>query len=171
MKWETRVPWTLFPLVLGLAGAVGAATDQATQTVTITVEEIAQLSVSGDPATLTLTNAGTIPGSLPAAATDASTSLSWSSNVASGARKLTAALDATFTSGIVLKATLAKPAGSNGSTAGQVTLNNTDKDLFTGITNENCTNATITLEASLSQMIAPVTNESKTLTWTLTAAQ
>jgi hypothetical protein len=171
MKWKRRVLWTLLTLVLGLAAAAGAATDQATQTVTITVEEIAQLSASGDPATLTLTNAGTTAGSLPTPATDASTSLSWSANVASGSRKLTAALDATFTSGIVLKAALAKPGGSSGSSSGQVTLSDTAKDIFTGITNENCTGATISFEASLSKMIAPVTNESKTLTWTLTAAQ
>ena len=154
---------------LGLVGTAFAASDTAAQTVTITVEEIAQLGVSGDPGTLTLANAGTTAGSLPDAVTDATSSLSWTSNVAATTRKITAALDANYTAGVVLKATLAEPGGTNGTTAGQKTLSDTASDMLTGITNENCTDATITFEASLSTMIAPIASESKTLTWTLTA--
>jgi hypothetical protein len=158
-------------MALGLAGSAFAASDTATQTVTITVEEIAQLGVSGDPGTLTLANATTTPGSLPTAATDATTSLSWTSNVAATTRKITAAIDSDYTAGVVLKATLAEPAGTNGTTGGQQTLGTTATDMLTGITNENCTGATITFEASLSAMVAPIASESRTLTWTLTAEQ
>jgi len=156
-------------MAFGLVGTAFAASDTAAQTVTITVEEIAQLGASGDPATLTLANAGTTSGSLPPAASEATTSLSWTSNVAATTRKITAALDSNYTAGIVLKASLAEPAGTSGTTAGQQTLSNTAADMLTGITNENCTGATITFEASLSTMIAPVASESRTLTWTLTA--
>jgi hypothetical protein len=159
-------------LLVGLAGTAFAVNDTADQTVTITVEEIAQLSASGSPGTLILSQAGTTPGSLPVAATEATTSLSWTSNVTAGhTRKVTAGLDATFTAGIVLKATLAKPAGSNGASAGQKTLSATAADMLTGVTNENCTSATISFEATLSAIIAPVTDETKTLTWTLTAEE
>jgi hypothetical protein len=136
------------------------------------LQEIAELACSGSPSTLVLSHANTTPGSLPDPATDATTSLSWTSCVASGAtRKITAALDADYPAGIVLKATVAKPAGSNGTSAGQKTLSATAQDLFTGIAGEPCTGATVTFEASLSSLVAPVSSESKILTWTLTAEQ
>jgi len=155
-------------MLLVLCGTGVSLTDTATQTVTITVEEIAVLAASGDPATLTLVPpAG---GSLPTPVTNALTSLDWTSNVASGnTRTITAQLDADFSGTIVLKATLAAPGGTNGATNNQRTLSSGSAELmFTGITNENCTGATITYEASLSAMMAPVTDESHTVTWTLT---
>ncbi len=158
-------------VALGLAGTALGASDTSAQTVTITVEEIAQLSVTGNPGTLTLASAATTPGSLPPAVTDATTSLSWTSNVAATTRKITAALDSSYTAGVVLKATLTEPGGTNGTTTGQQTLTDTATDMLTGVTNENCTGATITFEASLSTMIAPIASESRTLTWTLTAEQ
>jgi len=158
-------------VALGLAGTALGASDTAAQTVTITVEEIAQLGVTGDPGTLTLASATTTAGSLPIAVTDDTTTLSWTSNVAATTRKITAALDSAYTAGIVLKATLAEPTGTNGTTAGQQTLSDTATDMLTGVTTENCTGATITLEASLSTMVAPIASESRTLTWTLTAEQ
>jgi len=164
---------TLLLVTVGLvcvpALTAWAVTDTATQDVAITLEEIAQLAVSGDPATLTLTNASTTAGSLPPAVEDATTSLSWTSNVETDqTRKLTAILSAAYTTGIVLKATVTEPAGTNGTAAAEQTLIVTAVDMFTGITNENCTGATITYEASITEMIAPVTAQSKTVTWTLT---
>ena len=158
-------------LASALPGLVLGGTS-GSHTVSITLQEIAELACSGSPSTLVLSNAGTTPGSLPAPATDATTSLSWTSSVASGTtRKITAALDSNYPAGIVLKATLAKPSGSNGTSAGQKTLSNAAQDMFTGIAGEPCTGATITFEASLSSIVAPVSSESKILTWTLTAEQ
>jgi len=157
-------------MISGLA-VWSAATDSGTASVGMQLEEIAQLVVSGDPGLITLTNAQTTAGLLPTEQTDATTSLSWTSNVASGSRKITAALSAAYTTGVVLKATLAEPAGSNGTSAGEQTLDTEAIEMFTGIANENCTQATITYEFSLSTMIAPITEtESKTVTWTLLAA-
>jgi len=133
-------------VTLGLPGvATAQVSDTDTQTVTIEVEEIAQIAASADPGTITIANATTTAGSLPNAVTEATTSLSWTSNVpAATTRKVTAALDADFTAGIVLKATVAAPAGTNGASDGQKTLSTVAADLFSGITNENCTGATIT---------------------------
>lgn len=159
-------------LTAGLGGTAMAVSDTATQSVTITVEEIAQLAVSGSPGTLTLSNAATTASSLPDAQEDATTSLSWTSNVSSGVRKITAQLDAEYTSGILLKVTVTVDAASNGTTAGQKTLSfATAEEMVTGIPNENVTGNTVTYEASISTMIAPVTSESRTITWTLTEAQ
>jgi len=151
---------------LALGGTTGS------HTVNITLQEIAELDCIGSPSTLVLSNASTTPGSLPPPATDATTSLSWTSCVASGnTRKITVALDANYPAGIVLRATVAKPAGSNGTSAGQQTLSNTATDMLTGITGEACTGATVTFEASLSSSVAPVASESRIVTWTLTAEQ
>jgi len=151
-----------------------ALTDTGTQALAVTVEEIAQLSASAAPGTQTLSNAGTTAGSLPSAVTDTTTSLSWTSNAAGvTTRKITAALSAAYTTGIVLKATLPATCSSgstNGTSAGQKTLGTTAVDMLTGITNENCSAATVTYDTSITSMIAPVTAESKTVTWTITAA-
>lgn len=146
-------------------------TDTASQTVTVTVEEIAQLAVSDQPGTLTITNADTTAGSLPPAVTEATTSLAWTSNVSAGGRNITAELDTDTTAGLVLSATVADPGTgtSSGSSAGKQALSTTAATLFSGITNENCSGATITYEASLTTMIAPIASESHTVTWTLTA--
>ena len=166
-----RIPVAVVLLAGALTGsALGGTTDS--HTVAITLQEIAELACSGSPSTLVLSNVSTTPGSLPAPVTDATTSLSWTSSVASGmTRKITASLDSNYPAGIVLKATLAKPAGSNGTSSGQKTLSDTTQDMFTGIAGEPCTGATITFEASLASIVAPVSSESKILTWTLTAEQ
>ena len=166
-----RIPVAVVLFAGALMGLVLCATTDS-HTVAITLQEIAELACSGSPPALVLSNAGTKPGSPPAPVTDATTSLSWTSSVASGmTRKITASLDSDYPAGIVLKATLAKPAGSNGTSSGQKTLSDTAQDMFTGIAGEPCTGATITFEASLTTIVAPVASESKILTWTLTAEQ
>ncbi|TET13045.1 hypothetical protein E3J84_00595 [Candidatus Aerophobetes bacterium] len=157
-------------LTLGLASIAMAATDSGTGDVTITLEEIAQLDVVGGSISFTFANTGTTAGSLPTVSDDTATSLSWTSNVSANSRKITAQLSADYTTGIVLKATVTV-AGGNGTTGGiQTLVLASAKDMVTGITNENVTGNTVTYNATLSNMIAPVTNESKTVTWTLLAA-
>jgi len=156
-------------LVLGGAGSALAVTDTATQNVTVTVSEIAELAVNGGAVTLTIAAPST-PGQLPAAVTDANTSLAWTSNVASGlSRTITAQLDSDMPTNVALKATVTKN-GGNGTAASQQTLSSTASTMFTGITNENVSGNTITYEASVSAMVAPQTI-SRTVTWTLTEDQ
>ena len=167
---------TLMAVMLVTVGLVAwAIDDTGNAAVGVQVEEIAQLTVSGAPALITLTSTATTAGSLPDVQNDVSTSLAWTSNVAATySRKITAILDVVYTTGVVLKATVGTPSSgtSTGSTGGQLTLDaTTAQDMWTGITNENCSGATITYEFSLSTMIAPITTtESHTVTWTLTAA-
>lgn len=152
-------------MLVGAAGTAMAASDTATHDVTVTLSEIAELAVAGGNITLTFAAPAT-PGNLPAAVSDATTSLAWTSNVAAGSRAVTAELSTAYTAGIALKVTVTSPAGTNGAPTAQVTLTAVAQNVFTGITNENCSAATLTYEASLSQMIAP-TSETKTVTYTL----
>jgi len=155
-------------VILGLSSVAIAVTDTATQNVTITFSEIATLSVSGDPGTLTFTTPAT-PGDLPADQTDNSTTMSWTSNVDTGmTRKITGSLDALF-SGVNLYAQLTA-AGSNATPTGetQFVAAATDYDFITGITDENVSAETITYRAEVSSMVAPYTSTTNVVTWTLT---
>jgi len=161
-----------FTVAVVMVGATAAfaVTGAATQSVTVTIEEVALLGASADPGTFTLSGADTVAGSLPVVS-DTSTSLSWTSNAAAGlSRKITARLDSDMPASFVLKATLAKPSGSGGTPAPQRTLSSTAGDMFWDITNESCTGATITFEASLSAMVPPQT-VNRTVTWTLSEDQ
>ena len=155
-------------MTLAFAGIAGAASDTATHDVTVTLNEIVELEVTGGSITLTF-SAPADPGDLPAAVTDATCALDWTSSVSSGSRAITAALSTVYTTGIVLKVTVTAPAGTNGSAAPQVTLSAVAQNVFTGVTSENCSGATLTYEASLTQMV-DVTSETKTITYTLTDA-
>lgn len=155
-------------LSLGLVARAMALTDTGTHTVTITVEEIAQIDVVGGNVLFTFNQAGTTAGSLPTVSDDTATSLSWTSNVAANSRKITAELDQNSATGIVLKVTVTK-AGGNGTAGSQITLTLAAQDVFSGITNENVTGNTLTYNATLSTMIAPVT-DARTVTYTLLAA-
>jgi len=159
---------TAVVLVLGLSLLAIAASDTDTQTVTITLEEIATISASGDPATMTFTAPAT-PGDLPADVSDNSTTMAWTSNVASGnTRKITGQIDGLFTN-INLFATITAT-GSNGTSAGetQFAAATTDYDFVTGITDENTSGETITFRASMTAMTEPFTDQTQIVTWTLT---
>jgi len=156
-------------VLAGVPWSAMAASDTGTHDVTVTVAEIVAVEVVGGNITLTI-NTVADPGQLPSAVTDATTSLDWTANVAGGTtRSITAALDSSYSAGIALKVTVTDPAGTNGTNSGQVTLTNVAQDVYSGITNENCTGATLTYDASLTAMVAPV-SETKTVTYTLTDA-
>jgi len=161
----------LVVLILGivfLASVAVAATDNTNQNVTVTFSEIAELAVSGDPGTLTIAAPAT-PGDLPADVTENTTTMSWTCNVGAAAtRKITGSLDVLF-SGIKLYANITA-AGSNGTSAGKTEFvaATTDYDFITGITNENVSAETITYTAEVTAMVAPYTDTTQIVTWTLT---
>ncbi len=155
-------------LVVGLPAAAMAVTGSTTQTVTITFSEIADIAVSGDPATLTI-GAPAAAGQLPADQSDATTTMAWTSNVAVGlTRKITGSIDGLFT-GINLYATVAAPGGTDGTSAGETLFAaaTTDYDFVTGIGNSNTSSQTITYRASVTALGPPYTT-SQIVTWTLT---
>ena len=166
MKTLTKI-LLLAAFVAGLATLAIATTDTATSTVTITFSEISELAVSGNPGILTIVAPAT-PGNLPGDQSNALTTMAWTSNVASGTRKITGSIDAVF-SGIDLYATVAAPGSTSGTSAGEKMLVTTpDADFVTGIANCNVTAQTITFRANVTSMVAPYANTSQVVTWTLT---
>jgi len=158
-------------LTLFLCGMAMAQGDSQNHNVTVTLGEVAKIGINGGNVTLTFNTGGTTPGDLPIPVTDATTDLRWTSNVASGlTRKITAALEADYVTGIVLKITVGAPATgtTTGASAGQITLSTTDQDAFTGITNEHCKDAALSYEVSLTAMVEPNGGEMHQVTYTLT---
>lgn len=164
-------------LCLGLSGVALAATDNTTQSVTMTVNEIAVIDVTGNPATLTVT-APVAGGDVPQNATDNSTYAQYTSTVASGlTRSITAARDSSGTApaGCSLKVVASGISGNEGSAAAQITITTSAQDIITGIGSCNTgTNATdgaqLTYTLSVDTVTSLVAAESKTATITLTLA-
>ncbi len=155
-------------LVVGLEAVAMAVTDSCTQTVTITFSEIADIAVSGDPATLTISAPATT-GQLPADQTDATTTMAWTSNVAVGlTRKITGSIDGLFAN-IDLYVTIAAPGGTDGTSVGETLFVAaiTNYDFVTAIGNSNTSSQTITYRASVTSLGTPYTT-SQIVTWTLT---
>jgi hypothetical protein len=156
-------------LVIGLTSVAIATTGTAQSTVTITFSEISELAVSGNPGTLTIV-APASAGSLPADQSDASTTMSWTSNVAaSQTRKVTGSV-ATLFSGIDLYGTVAAPGTTSGTSAGELKFAEaaTAYNFVTGIGNCNVSTQTVTFRANVTSMVAPYTSTQKVVTWTLT---
>ncbi len=159
-------------LCLGLVGAAIAVLDTATSSITITFSEIAELAVSGNPGTMIIA-APAAGGDLPADVSDATTTMSWTSNVSGiTSRKITGSLGALF-SGVNLYATVAASGGNDGVSAGELQFAQatTAYNFVTGIKNCNVSAQTVTFRASVPEMVDPSTATSHTVTWTLTAAQ
>ena len=158
-------------MIFGLTGVLMAATGSVGSGVTATFEEIADLSVSGNPGTITIA-APAVAGDLPADVSDATTTMSWTSNVPElTSRKITGSLDVLF-SGINLYATVAAPGGTSGASAGELlfTAAATAYEFVTGIENCSVSAQMITFRANVTGMVTPYTATAHTITWTLTAA-
>ena len=156
-------------VVVGLSLGVFAATDTATSTVSITFSEIAVLEVSGDPGLLTIAAPATA-GDLPADQSDATTTMSWTSNVGAAATRMITGSIASLFSGIDLYATIAAPGGTEGTSAGELkfTAATTDYQFVTAIGDCNVSAQMITFRANVTAMVAPYTNTQIVVTWTLT---
>jgi len=118
--------------LLGLSGIGMAQTGSDNHTVTIVINEIAEINVTTASITLTVTAPGT-PGADPQGDTDNTTYLQYTSTVASGqTRTIDAKLDAAMLSGLSL-AVQATPGSGEGTSAGSVTLSTTDQSVITSI--------------------------------------
>ncbi len=96
---------TALGIILGSSPLV--ATNTTFQTVTFSVSAINELSVSGNPGTLTISAA--TAGSAPNSVSDATTTYSITTNEST--RKITAAIDVAMPSGTTLTANLVPPVG------------------------------------------------------------
>jgi hypothetical protein len=147
--------------IIGLAGLAMAA-DNTSHTVTVTVNPINEINVTGGNITLTINAASA--GSDPTAVTNNACHLEWTTNQAN--KKITVASDQT-TPSFLLKVLATGATG--GTPATEATLSNTDaKDLLTGVaTTTGNTTLRFTATATAAQGTGTVTH---TLTYTVTAA-
>lgn len=148
----------------GLAGTA-MADNVATQTVTYEVQAFNELEVSGDPAALIISTPPTAGGD-PATVQDATTTYAISTNCATDAKKITAAIDTVMPDGTTLQVTLVAPVGA--STGGQQTLSTTAADVVTAIDAVSSSGHTITYDFSATAEAGVVASAQKTVTLTLT---
>lgn len=161
----SRTLLTLFILGFIAAAPVFAQEDPtASQEVTIEVEPINAIEIPIGSVTLTIDSVDPATG-LPQAETDASTSYNVTTN--GDSMKITGALDTEYSSGLSLKVLLGVPTASGGS-ATQRTLGTTSQDLVNGISRVSDNGVAITYTAEASVEVAPNTNETRTVTYTLT---
>jgi hypothetical protein len=120
----------------------------------------AQLSVSGNPATMKVTAA--VAGSAPTAISNALTTYSITSNPPSGHYAITAHINAAMPAGVTLTATLA---ASKGTSAGAITLSTVAQNMVTTITKKMSSQAiTYKLSATAAAGVVPLQTRTVTLT-------
>ncbi len=147
--------------ILGL-GRMALAANTATQTVTIAVSAINEISVSSGTVSLTVNSA--TAGSQPTNATDGSTSYAITTNESN--KKITGQINSAMPANTTLAINLVAPTG--GSSAGTVTLSTSPSDLVTGISTLAESGKTITYTLSATIAAGIVASTSRTVTLTLT---
>lgn len=121
-------------LALGAISANAQTNDTTTQNLSMEVEAMAVIDVTGDPGALVI-SAPTAGGATPANATDNTTYARYTSVVETGTRAITAGLDVAAPAGTTLTLE-AVPGTDGGAAVGVVTLNDaTASDIITGIGN------------------------------------
>ncbi|MDX1429320.1 MAG: hypothetical protein R3282_03485 [Rhodothermales bacterium] len=145
----------LFAALALTAGSAQAQLASASHNVTITVTSIDDISVSGD---LTMTINSITLSSTASATYDVTTN--------GALRKITAALDANYSLGLALSATVAAPSGSGVST-GPVLLTTVTQDVVTGISTVSESGLAIDYTATATPAVGPI-SETRQVTYTIT---
>ncbi len=147
-----------------LASGVAMAGNTAQQTVNFQINGINEISVSGNPGTLTIDSA--TAGQDPDPAIDNSTTYSVTTNEEN--KKIVGKIDTAMPQYTSLKVQLAAPTG--GSSAGEVALSESDQDLVTGISKLSESGKQISYKFE-AQAEAGTLSGSRTVTFTLTDGQ
>lgn len=147
-------------LLFAFVGTTAAQT--ANQSVSVDVDAINVVSVSGNPSSMVISTA--TAGSAPDAATDNSTSYAVTTNEMF--MKIVGSLGVNYAAGITLKVTLASAGATS---AGQVTLTTSDAPLVTLISNLAESGQQISYEATATVLATPALAESQTVTFTITS--
>ena len=146
--------------------AVGANT--ASQDITVSVEPINEISVTGTVnLTINTSSAGISAGDGTFTVTDSSSTMSYTTNESS--KKITAALDGTFNNITFM----VNVTSSSATSEGDVPVSVTAVDVVTGLGNASDTGETITYTAEAQPNTAPNADgggETNTITFTLTDA-
>jgi len=145
-----------------LPGTIQMAASSLTlsQSVTVTVQEINELSISGD---VTLTIATASPGTGPDPVNNVSASYNLTTNGSN--KKIIGAIDVAYSAGLSLSALLTAPSGGSASIQ---TLSTTAKDLASGFGLTAETGLTISYTATATINVPPNgLGETRTVTLTL----
>lgn len=146
---------------LVIAAAASASAQTATQDLTINIQAINKIAVSGGAHTLTINTA--TAGNAP---DDATWTTSWAITTNQSTMKVTASIGTDMPSGTTLILNMGQPTAAT--SAGNVVLEGSAKDIVTGITklNESSLPLTYTVQATAA---AGVQSISKTVTYTVTS--
>ncbi|CAN5527383.1 hypothetical protein BH23BAC4_BH23BAC4_08190 [soil metagenome] len=149
-------------LMLGVVLLPSAVAQTASQNVTVVVQEITAISVTGS-VSLTINSVGSA-GDDP---DEVSASSSYNLTTNGADKKIVAELDSAFPTGITLAANMAAPS-AGGSSVGAVNLSSSAQDLVTGITRLRGSAVPITYTASATVEAEPDPGISRTVTFTVT---
>jgi hypothetical protein len=146
---------------LALVSVASTASAQVTQNVTIAVNAISQIAVTGGAQTLTISTA--TAGNQP---TPATASTFWAVTTNQLNQKVTASLDSDFPLGVTVTVNLEAP--SVGTSAGARTLTSTPVDVVTGVAGvaESALDLIYTLSATVNAGV--VASTTRTVTYTIT---
>ena len=148
---------------LALVGMASTASAQpVTQDVTIAVNAVSQIAVTGGAQSLTISTA-----TAGSALTNASATVSWAVTTNQANQKVTASLDQNLPAGVTLSAQMEAPAG--GTSYGPNPLSTTAADLVGSISTvaESGMDLIYTLSATLAA--GTVASTTRTVTYTITA--
>ena len=165
MKYTVSLLALMVLMLVAADGTFAQAT--ATQNVTLAVNAVYKIAVSGDPAPLTITT-GTAGVDALSSVTDNSTNYSITQNVGNTV-KITAHMDAALSPGYTLQLALAS---AKGTSAGTVDISNATSgsavDLVTGIARGADANKAITYTFSADASAGVLASTTKVVTLTLT---
>jgi hypothetical protein len=147
--------------LLVIAAAASAAAQTATQTVTLQVDAINQIAVTGTP---TLAISAAVAGGAPTSAT--STGSTWAVTTNQTGAKITASINSNMATGLTLSANLGAPAG--GTSAGLQALSTGAVDIVTGITKLNQTGLSISYQLDATSAAGVITSTTRVVTYTIT---
>lgn len=122
------------------------------------------ISVSGNPASLIVTNA--IAGAQPTAVSASTNYTITTPNQGNRTYKITAQLSGAMPAGLTLTATLAAPT-AGGTSAGAVVLDATARDVVTAIPNKVTATQSITYQLSATVSAGVVASSTRTVTLTI----
>ncbi|HET9425446.1 MAG TPA: hypothetical protein VFO55_08750 [Gemmatimonadaceae bacterium] len=152
---------SLMAALIVVAAAASASAQTATQTVTLQVDAINQISVSGTPS---LTISAAVAGGAPTSAT--STGATWAVTTNQTSAKITASIASALGTGFTLSANMGNPTGAT--SAGYQALGTTAVDLVTGITKLNETGLSLDYKLDATAAAGTLSSTTRVVTFTIT---
>ena len=148
---------------LAIMTVASTASAQVTQDVTIAVNAISQIAVTGGAQSLTISTA--TAGSNP---TSASVTVSWAVTTNQSNQKVSASIDAAMPAGVTLTAQMETPS-AGGLSTGPNPLSTSSVDLVTGISTLAESGLDLIYVLSATPAAGVVASTTRTVTYTITA--